>query len=173
MKKLYLIGGTMGIGKTTVCQWLKLKLNNSVFLDGDWCWDANPFRVTEETKQMVMQNIFFLLNQFIHCSVYDNIIFCWVMHEQSIIDNIKKNIDSAKCDIRSISLMCSPETLRTRLERDVAKGLRTADVVERSIKRLPLYAELDTQKLNTDDMSIDGIADMIIEICMGTGKYEQ
>ena len=70
MKKLYLIGGTMGIGKTTVCQWLKLKLNNSVFLDGDWCWDANPFRVTEETKQMVMQNICFLLNQFIHCSVY-------------------------------------------------------------------------------------------------------
>ena len=84
MKKLYLIGGTMGIGKTTVCQWLKLKLNNSVFLDGDWCWDANPFRVTEETKQMVMQNICFLLNQFIHCSVYYNIIFCWVMHEQSI-----------------------------------------------------------------------------------------
>ena len=93
--------------------------------------------------------------------------------DAEFIDNIKKNIDSAKCDIRSISLMCSPETLRTRLERDVAKGLRTADVVERSIKRLPLYAELDTQKLNTDDMSIDGIADMIIEICMGTGKYEQ
>ena len=40
MKKLYLIGGTMGVGKTAVCQKLKVKLNNSVFLDGDWCWDA-------------------------------------------------------------------------------------------------------------------------------------
>ncbi len=170
MKNLYLIGGTMGIGKTTVCQRLKSKLNNSVFLDGDWCWDAHPFRVTEETKQMVMQNICFLLDQFIHCSTYDNIIFCWVMHEQSIIDNIIKNIDSAKCDIRSISLICSPETLRTRLERDVENGLRTADVVERSIKRLPLYVELDTQKLNTDDMSINAIADMIIETCTRTGK---
>lgn len=49
MKNLYLIGGTMGIGKTSVCQRLKSKLNNSVFLDGDWCWDAHPFRVTEET----------------------------------------------------------------------------------------------------------------------------
>ncbi len=105
MKNLYLIGGTMGVGKTTVCQRLKSKLNNSVFLDGDWCWDAHPFRVTEETKQMVMKNICFLLNQFIRCSTYDNIIFCWVMHEQSIIDNIIKNIDSAKCDIRSISLI--------------------------------------------------------------------
>ena len=33
MKKLYLIGGTMGIGKTTTCQVLKTKLDKSVFLD--------------------------------------------------------------------------------------------------------------------------------------------
>ena len=64
MKKLYLIGGTMGVGKTTVCQKLKSELNNSVFLDGDWCWDASPFRVTEETKAMVTDNICHLLNNF-------------------------------------------------------------------------------------------------------------
>ena len=51
MKTLYLIGGTMGVGKTTVCQLLKQDLPNSVFLDGDWCWDASPFQVTDETKQ--------------------------------------------------------------------------------------------------------------------------
>ncbi|MBQ0125795.1 MAG: AAA family ATPase, partial [Clostridiales bacterium] len=40
MKTLYLIGGTMGVGKTTVCQQLKKELDKAVFLDGDWCWDA-------------------------------------------------------------------------------------------------------------------------------------
>lgn len=45
MKTVYLIGGTMGVGKTTVCQCLKRKLENSVFLDGDWCWDSYPFQV--------------------------------------------------------------------------------------------------------------------------------
>ena len=35
MKKIYLIGGAMGVGKTTVAQILKTKLSNSVFLDGD------------------------------------------------------------------------------------------------------------------------------------------
>ena len=50
MKTLYLIGGTMGVGKTTISQQLKKDLHNSVFLDGDWCWDADPFQVTEETK---------------------------------------------------------------------------------------------------------------------------
>ncbi|WP_277820723.1 hypothetical protein [Dubosiella muris] len=38
MKTLWLIGGPMGIGKTTVGQALKKKLDRAVFLDGDWCW---------------------------------------------------------------------------------------------------------------------------------------
>lgn len=54
MKKLFIIDGTMGVGKTTVSQLLKQKLPNSVFLDGDWCWDSCPFQVTAETKEMVM-----------------------------------------------------------------------------------------------------------------------
>lgn len=86
MKNIYIIGGTMGVGKSTVSKILKEKLNNSIFLDGDWCWDAHPFQVTEETKRKVLQNICFLLNQFIHCSAYQNIVFCWVLHEQSIIE---------------------------------------------------------------------------------------
>ena len=80
MKKLYIIGGTMGVGKTTVSQLLKEKLPRSVLLDGDWCWDMSPFQVTEETKSMVIDNICYLLNNFIKCSAFDNIIFCWVMH---------------------------------------------------------------------------------------------
>lgn len=43
MKTLYLIGGAMGVGKTTVYQRLKMKLDNSVFLDGDWRWDSLKF----------------------------------------------------------------------------------------------------------------------------------
>jgi len=51
MKKLFFIGGTMRVGKTTICQNLKKRLPNSVYLDGDWCWNANPFKVTDETKK--------------------------------------------------------------------------------------------------------------------------
>ena len=39
MKTLYLIGGTMGVGKTSACRALQQLLPNSVFLDGDWCWN--------------------------------------------------------------------------------------------------------------------------------------
>ena len=35
---------------------------------------------------MVLENVVFLLNRFIRCSAFKNIVFCWVLHEQGIID---------------------------------------------------------------------------------------
>ena len=75
MKRFIMIGGTMGVGKTTTSQLLKKKLNHSVMLDGDWCWDMHPFIVNEETKAMVINNIVYQLQSFIDCSVIENIIF--------------------------------------------------------------------------------------------------
>lgn len=158
VKNLYLIGGTMGVGKTTVCRHLKESMENSVFLDGDWCWDAHPFQVTDETKQMVLRNICFLLNSFLHCSAYENIIFCWVMHEQGIIDSILANLDAAACAVYNISLVCSGQTLESRLKNDVARGIRQQDVIERSIARLPLYEKLHTVKIDTDGKSAAAVA---------------
>ena len=164
MKTLYLIGGTMGVGKTAVSQQLKRDLPNSVFLDGDWCWDASPFQVTEETKAMVMDNICYLLNQFLHCSAYDNVIFCWVMHQQSIIDSILERLDLSACQVKCISLLASENTLRNRLQADVDSGIRTADVIERSVARIPLYQELSTIKVDTDHKTISAIADEIARL---------
>lgn len=124
MKTLYLIGGTMGVGKTTVSQQLKKELTNSVFLDGDWCWDADPFQVTDETKEMVMDNICYLLNNFLHCSAYENVIFCWVMHEQSIVDEIVSKLDTEECRVIKISLIVDEANLRKRLLSDIANKIR-------------------------------------------------
>lgn len=161
MKTLFMIGGTMGVGKTTVCKKLNQKLPNSVLLDGDWCWDANPFQVNDETKKMVIENICFLLNQFLHCSAYENVVFCWVMHEQSIINDILGRIDQVGCDVKVISLICSAETLQSRIEKDVVGGLRTPDVWERSKARLPLYEKLNSQKIVTDHKRVDEIVEEI------------
>lgn len=153
MKTFYCIGGAMGVGKTAVSQQLKLQLNNSVFLDGDWCWDAHPFQVTEETKEMVLNNICALLNNFLKCSAYENVIFCWVMHEQSIIDTILSRLDTSGCRVVPVSLLCSEAELLRRLQKDIAAGIRTDDVIERSLRRLPLYQMLDTIKINTTGKS--------------------
>lgn len=164
MKALYLIGGTMGVGKTTISQQLKKDLPNSVFLDGDWCWDADPFQVTEETKEMVVRNICYLLNSFLRCTAYENIIFCWVMHEQFIINRIINELDTSACRVINISLMTDEENLRNRLSSDIARGIRTADVIDRSVGRISMYQALDTVKIDTSNKTVREIADGILKL---------
>ena len=148
MKNLIFVNGTMGAGKTSVCRELKMLLPPSVFLDGDWCWDAFPFSVTDGTRQMVVNNICFLLNSFLKCSEYQNIIFCWVMHEQTIVDSILSRLSLDGVKFRLFTLTLSEEALRTRLGADVAAGIRQPDVIERSVARLPLYRAMDSTKID-------------------------
>lgn len=161
MKTLYLIGGTMGVGKTTISQQLKHDLPNSVFLDGDWCWDASPFQVTEETKAMVLENICYLLNNFLHCSAYENVVFCWVMHQQAIINSIIEKVDTKNCDVKCISLLVDEKNLRERLTADIENGIRRRDVIERSVEKIALYQELNTIKIDTSNKTVQVIVEEI------------
>ena len=165
MKHLYLIGGTMGMGKTTVGKILKSKLDNSVFLDGDWCWDMHPFIVTEETKRMVIGNIVFLLSSFLRCSAYKHVIFCWVMHEQAIIDELRSRIDATDCETHVLSLVCGETALRKRIETDIENGLRTQEDLERSAARLPLYEKLNSIKIDCTEKTPVETAETVLTAC--------
>jgi len=157
MKKLYFISGTMGVGKSTICNKLKQELPNCVFLDGDNCWNMKPFIVNQETIEMVLDNICHILNNFLQCSIYDNVIFCWVMHKQDIIDSILNRINLENYKLINISLIADEKTIYERLLKDVKDGIRTEDVIKRSIERIPLYDDLNTIKINTINKSLDDI----------------
>lgn len=162
MKTLYLIGGTMGVGKTaTGTQLVHKVLQNAVFLDGDWCWDANPFTVTDETKEMVLDNICHLLGNFLKCSEYQSVVFCWVMHEQSIIDTILSRLDLSNARVVAVSLTCTETALRSRLQKDIDTGKRSVDVLERSMARLSCYRKLDTILIDTTDRTVTEIAELL------------
>ncbi|MDD3410931.1 MAG: AAA family ATPase [Eubacteriales bacterium] len=153
MKTLYLIGGTMGVGKTATCRALQKRLPACVFLDADWCWDARPSVVTEETKAMVMDNITHLLNNFLRCSAYENVVCCWVLHQQAIWDELLSRLDLTGCAVRRIALIASEEALTRRLRLDVERGVREEEVIARSVQRLPLYDPLNVEKLDVSSLS--------------------
>lgn len=152
MKTLYMVGGTMGVGKTTTCTLLRDSLDRCAFLDGDWCWSMHPFVVNEETKALVEDNICHILNGFLRCTAFDSVVFCWVMHDQSILDGLLARLALEDVRVVSVSLVCSEDALRRRLIRDVEAGRRTPDVIARSVQRLKLYDLLDTVKLDVSAM---------------------
>lgn len=161
MKRLYLIGGPMGVGKTAVGQRMKRMLDNAVYLDGDWLWDADPFQVTPETKGMVTDNICHVLNGFLCCREYENVIFTWVMHEQAIIDGLLARLRIGGTEVRCVSLICEADALAARLQRDIDAGIRKPDVIPRSLAYLPKYGALDTVIVDVTHMSVETAAEYI------------
>ena len=161
MKNLIFVNGTMGVGKSTVCKQLNKLLNQSIYLDGDWCWMADPFVVTEETKAMVTDNICHLLNNFINCSEYENIIFCWVMDYESIYESIATKLNTENCKIWRFTISCSPQILKSRVENDTMQDGRS---YERSIERVSRFDVMDTIKIFNDDMTPLQTAEYIKEI---------
>jgi len=153
MKKLIIINGTMGVGKSTVCNILLNTLEYSVYLDGDWCWNMNPFVVSEENKEMVINNISYLLRSYLNNSGYKYIIFCWVIQEEAIFKQILDKLNGFDFELHKVSLVCNEEALRSRLNIDVQNGIRKADVIDRSIERISFYEKMDTVKIDVSNIT--------------------
>ncbi len=100
MKKLIIINGTMGVGKSTVSKEVSHRLHNSVWLDGDWCWMMNPWNFNDENKNMVLDNICYMLTNFLKNSSFDYVIFSWVLHLESVI-SVAKNFQQ-KVNVNSL-----------------------------------------------------------------------
>ena len=161
MKRLIIVNGTMGVGKTAVCRELQKLLPKNVFLDGDWCWYAKPFAVTEETKAMVMENIAFLLNSFLRCGEYENVIFCWVLDEQETVDRLLSTLRTEDAETKIFTLTAREDTIRERLMKDVRNDLREEEVIRRSLEKLPKYEKLRTEKIDTSKMTVREAAEYI------------
>jgi broad-specificity NMP kinase len=146
LKELIIINGTMGAGKTTICNELSKRLDHSVWLDGDWCWMMNPWIFSEENKKMVIENIVFLLRNYLKNSMYRYVIFGWVIHEKEILDVILKQVSDLKFEMLWFTLICSRNTLEQRLKN---RGENT-NTIENSIGRLAKYDNMASIKINTD-----------------------
>ena len=64
---------------------------------------------------------------------------CLSMHEQSIIDEIINSLDTGDARVIKISLMIDETNLRKRLSADIARGIRSNDVIDRSVARIDMY----------------------------------
>ena len=162
MKKLIIINGTMGVGKSTVCEILLKELENSVYLDGDWCWNMKPFTVNEENIEMVLKNIIFLLRSFLNNSNIQYIIFCWVIHKEEIFEEILNKMKDLDFELYKFTLLCDETELAKRILEDVKAGKRKKEQINESIFRLKLYENMNTNKI---DITNKNPKETVKEIC--------
>ena len=121
---------------------------------------------------MVLENISFLLDNFLRCSAYDHVIFCWVLHRREIWADLLRRLTEPYA-LRAVSLVCTPEALRSRLEGDIRAGKRTPDVLDRSLAYLPLYEALDVCRLDVTDLTPRETAEQILKQAAATEKERE
>ena len=153
MKTLLIVNGPMGVGKSATCRHLLELLQPAAYLDGDWCWNVHPFAVSKESRRRGMDNIAHLLAGYLDGAAVDAVIFGWVMHRQTIFDELLGGLGDRQFRLQRVTLVCSPEVLRARLMADVEAGLRDTDIIARSLERLAQCAALDTPKLDVGTIS--------------------
>ncbi len=160
---LIFVNGTMGAGKTAACRALRLLLPNNVFLDGDDCWNMHPFTVNDATKRMVLDNIAALLNNFLASGQFENILFCWVMHERAIVDELLGRL-RGDFDFSLFTLTCEEGELRRRLQKDIAAGLRDEGIVARSLERATHYKNMGAAVIDTTRLTPEETAHAVADI---------
>lgn len=65
------------------------------------------------------------------------------------------------CEVKRVFLIADENTVRERLSADVEKGIRSEDIIERSIARIPMYQVLGTIKIDNKGKAVATIANEI------------
>ncbi len=159
-KKLIILSGSPCVGKSAAGDKLFESLDNSAYLDGDWCWCVNPFSVEDKRLRNGDKNMSFILSTYLN-SDFDYVIFASVVATDfSIRENILKDIKAEDYDVLGFTLTCSEKTL---LARRKARG----DAGEASFYWLRLPPYPDDTVVNTDGKTAAEVANELRRLICG------
>jgi hypothetical protein len=164
LKKFIIIHGAMGVGKTSVCKELNKRLPNSVWLDGDWCMMMNPWTITEANKKVFLDNITYLLNNFLSNPTFEYVIFSWVIPREDMLNYLFKKLSGNCFEPVKITLLCEESKLRDRMAQDG----RDQFTIEKSMLYQEAFGSFDTVKVDTTGLSALETADEVLRVVSPT-----
>ncbi len=164
MKKLVLIIGPNGVGKTSTAEKLLQKLSKSAYVDADWCRAINPFPFTDATKYTVIENIYSLLKNYFLCEDIETVIFPYGFHgeRKQIFEQVTERLRENKIsfEVCPIILKCDKEE---NIRRAVKDG-RNRERIERGMKNtFHFYDEYTYPHIDTTDLQPEQVAEIIID----------
>lgn len=123
MKRVIVIIGPNGVGKTTTAiEFLNL-CPNSAYIDADWCRCINPFYpMTKATRELFINNMFDLFKNHLLCQDINQIVFSYAFHggRKEVFDLVIQRLKDSKIEfeLKLIILKCSYEENIRRLIKD-------------------------------------------------------
>ena len=154
MKKLILVCGANGIGKSTACRNLIEILPASAYIDSDYCRYMNPFSFQEDEVTVVVSNIATMMMNYFGLNTIENVVFQYGFHgvRRQIFKKIlallnERGIEYAFCPI---ILECSVEENMRRMQLDNRSPERITSAMANTRR---IYDELCYPRINTTHLS--------------------
>lgn len=119
---------------------------------------------------MVLENIGFLLGNFLRNSQFQYVFFSWVIHLEEIYTAVLSRLGEEDFDLVKITLLCNEQELRRRVQKDVLNGKRDSHSVEEGIRRQSLYQSLDSIKVDVSGMSLQKVVRTAKAIVLAGGR---
>ena len=165
MKKLIVILGSNGVGKSTTAKAFLDRYTRCAYVDADWCRTINPFPLTPATKKAVTENIYCMFKNYLLCEDIDKIVFPYAWHgeRKEIFDTViyKLKEDGIKFELFLIVLKCSMQENIRRCECDG----RGAERIERGIKNtFHFYDDFQYPCIITTELKPEEVAEQIANI---------
>ncbi len=165
MKKLIFICGPNGVGKTTACRELLHRLDNSAYVDPEWCSAYNPFVHTEETKKLSKSAMLFLLSNYIKSHTFQNIIWNYGFHghRKETFDDIMNQLSSLPVEFKFVPIIleCGIAENINRMVTDKRDAARIQRAIENTRE---LYDNYDYTRINVTHLSVKETVDQILNL---------
>lgn len=165
VKKLIVILGSNGVGKSTTAKAFLNRYTRCAYVDSDWCRVINPFPFTPATKKAVTENIYCMIKNYLLCEDIDKIVFTYGWHgeRKEIFDTVicKLKEDGIEFEMLPVILKCSMQENIRRCECDG----REAERIERGIKNtFHFYDDFQYPCIITTELSPEEVAEQIAGI---------
>jgi len=158
--KVIVINGPMGVGKTTVGKLIADQTPGTAFIDGDWCMDIHPFVGNRETKVMAIDNILYMIGNYMKCSECRMVVLVWLMDDAWVREKIREGLAALQAEVHSVTLICDRDALIKRWKNDKSCEWRTDKWLEASLSSLPGFAAMENA-IDTDGLSAERVAEII------------
>lgn len=166
MKKLILILGPNGVGKSTASAALLKNLPNSAYIDSDALRMMNPAR-GEEVIAVQKQNILALMRNYFSASFVEHVIFPYGYHahrKKMLEDMIVEMKAEFEFEIITVVLTCCEDENIRRMKTDGRNEERISHSIENT---RTIFDGLDCPKIDTTSLTPEQTAERMIEILKG------
>ncbi|MCM0650052.1 hypothetical protein NBE98_16915 [Clostridium swellfunianum] len=139
-----------------------MQIENSAWLESEWCRRTNPFVFNDEIIKMTEKNLSFMLRSYLECSSIEYVIFNYGFHgpRKKIFENVLKNLSDLTYKLIPITITCSYEENVIRMVRDG----RDEERIYRVLSVRDIYDNLDSPSIDTTDLNLEEIVRKVLEL---------